>query len=77
MTFHEGDVVRLRLPGGGGHGDPARRRRERVEADLKAGYVTPEAEAAYRTIAERYSTNPGLGAIGKLEALAKRSETSK
>ena len=42
VTFHEGDVVRLRLPGGGGHGDPARRRRERIEADLKAGYVTPE-----------------------------------
>ena len=36
-----------------------------------------EAEAAYRAIAERYSTNPGLGAILKLEALAKRSETSK
>ena len=42
VTFGEGDVVRLRLPGGGGHGDPARRRRERVEADLKAGYVTSE-----------------------------------
>ena len=42
VTFQEGDVVRLRLPGGGGHGDPARRRRERIEADLEAGYVTPE-----------------------------------
>ena len=42
VTFHERDVVRLRLPGGGGHGDPARRRRERIEADLEAGYVTPE-----------------------------------
>ena len=42
VTFQEGDVVRLRLPGGGGHGDPARRRRERIEADLKAGYVTSE-----------------------------------
>ena len=42
VTFHEGDVVRLRLPGGGGYGDPARRRRERIEADLKTGYVTPE-----------------------------------
>ena len=42
-----GDVVRLRLPGGGGHGEPARRRRERIEADLKAGYVT--AEGARRT----------------------------
>ena len=42
MTFQEGDVVRLRLLGGGGHGDPARRRRERIEANLKAGYVTQE-----------------------------------
>ena len=42
VTFYEGDVVRLRLPGGGGHGDPARRRRERIEADLDAGYVTRE-----------------------------------
>ena len=42
VTFHEGDVVRLRLPGGAGHGDPARRQRERIEADLEAGYVTPE-----------------------------------
>ena len=42
VTFQEGDVVRLRLPGGGGYGDPARRRRERIEADLEAGYVTPE-----------------------------------
>ena len=30
VTFHEGDVVRLRLPGSGGHGDPARRQRERI-----------------------------------------------
>ena len=31
-----------------------------------------EAEAAYRAIAERYSANPGLSAILKLEALARR-----
>ena len=42
VTFHEGDIVRLRLPGGGGHGDPARRRRERIDADLKAVNLTPE-----------------------------------
>ena len=42
ITFREGDTVRLRLPGGGGHGDPVRRPRERIEADLRAGYVTPE-----------------------------------
>ena len=50
VTFHEGDVVRLRLPGGGGHGDPARRRRERIEADLKAGYVTPEGACRVESI---------------------------
>ena len=42
VTFQEGDVVRLRLPGGGGYGDPARRQQERIEADLEAAYVTPE-----------------------------------
>ena len=31
-----------------------------------------EAEAAYRAIAERYSVNPGLSAILKLEALARQ-----
>ena len=36
-----------------------------------------EAEAAYRMVAERYSANPGLGAILKLEALARRPEKSK
>ena len=36
-----------------------------------------EAETAYRMIAERYSANPGLGAILKLEALAKTTEKSK
>ena len=36
-----------------------------------------EAEAAYRTIAERYSANPGLGAILKLEALARSTEKSR
>jgi len=42
VAFREGDTVRFRLPGGGGHGDPARRPHERIEADLRAGYVTPE-----------------------------------
>jgi N-methylhydantoinase B/oxoprolinase/acetone carboxylase alpha subunit len=37
----EGDCVVLDLPGGGGYGDPLQRNRERVRADLRAGYVTP------------------------------------
>ena len=42
FTFHEGDVVRLALPGGGGHGELANRSREAIMADLKAGYITKE-----------------------------------
>ena len=43
---------------------------EEVAEELK------EAEVAYRMAAERYSTNPGLNAILKLEALAKQKENS-
>ncbi|MDB6176406.1 hydantoinase B/oxoprolinase family protein [Paracoccus sp. Z330] len=32
----------LRLPGGGGYGDPSKRNRELVRADLEAGYITSE-----------------------------------
>ena len=42
FSFEKGDVIHLSLPGGGGHGDPARRSREAIEADIKAGYVTRE-----------------------------------
>ena len=43
---------------------------EEASKELKA------AEAAYRRAAERYSANPGLNAILKLEALAKQKENS-
>jgi N-methylhydantoinase B len=43
VTLRVGDVVRLLLPGGGGHGDPRRRERALIERDLANGYVTPEA----------------------------------
>lgn len=36
------DVLVLELPGGGGHGPSRERSREAIEADLAAGYVTPE-----------------------------------
>lgn len=32
----------LKLPGGGGYGDPAERPHDAVRADLAAGYITPE-----------------------------------
>ena len=36
-----------------------------------------EAESVYREIAERYSANPGLGAILKLNALARKTDRSR
>jgi N-methylhydantoinase B len=45
LEVNEGDVIRIRTGTGGGWGDPARRPRERVEADLRGGYVTPERAA--------------------------------
>ena len=38
-----GDVFRLDTPGGGGYGDPLSRPPERVLADVREGYVSPEA----------------------------------
>jgi N-methylhydantoinase B len=37
------DIFRLDTPGGGGHGDPLARPPERVLADVREGYVSPEA----------------------------------
>lgn len=39
----KGDVVSLRLPGGGGYGDPKERDRSRVEKDLREGKIGREA----------------------------------
>jgi N-methylhydantoinase B len=43
VAFRAGHVVRLLLPGGGGYGHPRERDRALVEADVRHGYVTPEA----------------------------------
>jgi N-methylhydantoinase B len=40
LRFMPGDLVRLKTPGGGGHGDPARRTQAEMRADLTDGYVT-------------------------------------
>ena len=40
-----GDTVYINTPGGGGLGDPCRRRRELVERDIEDGKVSPEAAA--------------------------------
>jgi N-methylhydantoinase B/oxoprolinase/acetone carboxylase alpha subunit len=40
LRFMPGDLVRLKTPGGGGHGDPSQRPQADVRADLADGYVT-------------------------------------
>jgi N-methylhydantoinase B len=45
--LQKGDVVRLITATGGGWGDPAERPRALVEADLRAGMITPEIAATY------------------------------
>jgi len=40
LHFMPGDVVRLKTPGGGGHGDPAQRTQAEVRGDFTDGYVT-------------------------------------
>lgn len=43
LLLRQGDVARLITGTGGGWGDPARRPRERVLADLEAGYISERA----------------------------------
>jgi N-methylhydantoinase B len=43
VTLHEGDQVKILMPGGGGYGDPLARDRELVERDLHEGFVSVEA----------------------------------
>lgn len=43
IIFGVDDVVSLRLPGGGGYGDPHRRDGALIESDIERGYVTREA----------------------------------
>jgi N-methylhydantoinase B len=42
QTVPPGDMIRLELPGGGGHGDPRRRDPTLVAADVADGLVSPE-----------------------------------
>lgn len=41
-TLAAGDLVSIRLPGAGGYGDPARRQRDSVAADLRDGKISRE-----------------------------------
>lgn len=47
IPFRAGDTLTVETPGGGGYGDPKRRPRAAIEADLKEGYITPAYAARY------------------------------
>jgi N-methylhydantoinase B len=43
MEFRPGDVLTIRVPGGGGVGDPRQREPDRVRADVSDGIVSARA----------------------------------
>ncbi len=45
VILHEGDQVKILMPGGGGYGDPVARDPERVRRDVEEGFVSAEAAA--------------------------------
>jgi N-methylhydantoinase B len=50
----QGDIFRLDTPGGGGHGDPLAREPERVLADIREGFISPDvAERDYGVVLKR------------------------
>ena len=47
LALEAGDIVRITTASGGGYGDPRKRDRERVLADLKNEFITPEQAEKY------------------------------
>jgi N-methylhydantoinase B/oxoprolinase/acetone carboxylase alpha subunit len=43
VTLHDGDQVRIVMPGGGGYGDPAERDPEMIRRDIAEGFVSADA----------------------------------
>jgi N-methylhydantoinase B/oxoprolinase/acetone carboxylase alpha subunit len=43
VMLHDGDQVKILMPGGGGYGDPLERDRALIERDLHEGFITVEA----------------------------------
>jgi N-methylhydantoinase B len=48
VTLRYGDVLELRLPGGGGLGPPARRAKHLIARDLEEGYITRRTPSAVK-----------------------------
>ena len=74
-TVGPGDRVYLRLPGGGGYGDPMTRPAEDVSRDVLEGYVSPEAAARDSGVAVDPKTGAArrVGAAGPQSAPARKA----
>lgn len=59
VVLEPGDVLRVYTPGGGGYGEPERRTREAIEADIEAGLVT----LAHANEAYDYDTESDTAAV--------------
>jgi N-methylhydantoinase B len=60
-----GDVVSIRLAGGGGYGDPQKRDPSAIERDLREGFVTTDhAVAEYAVVVHESSTGPWVSREG-------------
>jgi N-methylhydantoinase B/oxoprolinase/acetone carboxylase alpha subunit len=53
VVLREGDGVRIRMPGGGGYGDPRRRDRELVRRDVHEGFVSEDAARTLYGLGDR------------------------
>src|SRR6185312_11181748 len=70
LVLKPGDAYILRSGGGGGFGSPLERDPERVENDVRQGYVTPEAaEAQYGVVPGDKAATAALRARMKAEGL--------
>jgi N-methylhydantoinase B len=67
-----GDIFRLETPGGGGFGDPLEREAERVAADVREGYVSPEAARDQYGVVVR--SEGGVWALDEAATRARRVE---
>ncbi len=77
LILEPGVEVALRLPGGGGYGDPFEREPERVLADVIDGYVSVEAaRTAYGVVIDPDSLRLDADATRALRAAARRGSTS-
>jgi N-methylhydantoinase B len=47
VTLHDGDQVKIVMPGGGGYGDPLERDPLMIERDLHEGFITPQGAAEH------------------------------